>query len=213
MRTGLSLLTAVALVLVATAGPTAAQTPISVKFGVLGGMQAIELSGAVDGNVLPVESGFTTAFGAEFGLGLPIGVQVGVHYLRHMVDIDITGNVGGTDYAAGGELDTNEIGVSLEKHIPLVPMSPAAPYLGAGLGYSRMILDAQLADADEDTGANVLRLYGVAGVKLVAVGVQVRAGYAWGELENSVDVFGAQFSTLFDYEGFFGAASLSFGVF
>ena len=209
-KQSLWLLTLMTVALVTTSA--SAQLPVSVKLGVVAGLQQAEITSTVLGVDLDAESTTLNTFGAEVAVGIPMGFVVGGFYLRHTGDL--RAGTDATNLAWG--LGANELGLFAEKHISLLPMSPAAPYLGGGLSLSNLSLGEDVGDETLDASSQIYRLYGLAGVKLIAVVVQVRAGWSFGSFDGSdlgvSDIPGLDEAEV-SYDGFFASAGLSLSLF
>ncbi len=199
--------TLAALILISGAAVATAQMPVSIEFGLTGGPQAAEVR-----SDLATETTRLGTIGAEVGVGTPLGIRFGLHYYRHTGDL--TAGSGASALSWG--LSANEIGASVEKHFNLLPMSPASPYLGAGTSYSYISLADDLGSTSLDASTSIGRVYGLAGVKVMGLGMRLRAGYAFGKFDSAdlglSGVPGADNAAI-DYGGFWGSVSLLFGIF
>jgi len=157
-------------------------------------------------------------YGAEAGVGLPMGIHVFGHYYRHTNEYgeDLIDDMA---YDAFVDMSGNEWGLDLEWHLSLIPASPIKPYLGAGGSWARVNLDGEVrfegASAALTTETDIYRLYALAGLKLGGViDVTVRGGMSLGDEEAaaaSYTLAGQDVSISANYQGYFVAASAGIG--
>lgn len=205
-----------AFLLLVTSLPAAAQLPVSLRVSAVGATQAAELSASVDGNEVGSESASVNALGAEAMLGFA-GAQVGAYYLRHFGDLG-----SGTDPGGSWGMSANELGLQVEKHFVLLPLSPLAPSLGAGASWGRITLGDEITvpdrpDVEVEGSLNVYRIYGLAALQLTgSLGAKLRAGWTFGsidgddlQLSETVATPGGDASYELTYDGLFLALSVS----
>lgn len=207
--------------LVVTATNATAQLPISARLGIVGGQQEAKITASAPGVELGSPSSTLYSLGGEVVVGLPIGLHVGAHYQRHFGDIDggFDENISALDFSLGG----NEVGAFVEKQWSLLPMSPMRPHLGAGAGYSRLMLGQEVSadgiDAGElDADVDLYRLYALGGLDLPGgLGAKLRLGWLFGSIDGSDLVAGQTFTlpggeeVSFDieYDGFFASLTVT----
>lgn len=203
------------------AAPAMALPFVSLQFaGTVAGQSqevALDVSGTINESY-DGDSGIVM-YGAEAGVGLPLGFHVFGHYYRHTNEFgeELVGDATGID--AYVDMAGNEWGLDLEWHMPLIPGSPLKPFIGAGGSWARVNLDGEVRFEGEsaplETETDVYRLYGVAGLKLgSAIGVSVRGGMAFGEDDAAraeYTLAGQTVGVSADYQGYYVAGSVSLG--
>jgi hypothetical protein len=203
------------------AAPAMALPFVSLQFaGTVAGQSqevALDVSGTINESY-DGDSGIVM-YGAEAGVGLPLGFHVFGHYYRHTNEFgeELVGDATGID--AYVDMAGNEWGLDLEWHMPLIPGSPLKPFIGAGGSWARVNLDGEVRFEGEsaplETETDVYRLYGVAGLKLgSAIGVSVRGGMAFGEDDAAraeYSLAGQTVGVSADYQGYYVAGSVSLG--
>jgi hypothetical protein len=202
------------------AAPALALPLVSLRVGgtVAGQSQevALDVSGAVNES-LEGTSGIAM-YGAEAGLGLPMGFYVFGHYYRHSNEFgeELVADSGVNAFV---DMAGNEWGLDLEWHLGLIPGSPIKPFIGAGGSWAKVNLDGEVRYEGEsaalETDTTVYRLYGVAGLQLTSLlGVTVRGGMAFGEddaAQAEYSLAGQTVSVSADYQGYYIAGAVTLG--
>lgn len=207
-RNGL-LAVAALLIVCGAVADAQAQSPVSFGISALYGVRTADVSVSLADNPLWSVEENVQAFGAEVSLGLPIGVHVAAHYLRHFKDLEEVS-------ASSLSLGANEIGANVEKRVSLAPASPISPYVGAGVGYARVSFGDELVlSTDVNTSLADLNLwdfYGTFGMSLGGViGAQLRVGYSTGDMTIEEDTPLGAVSGGMDYSGTFFTVAASLG--
>jgi hypothetical protein len=203
------------------AAPAMALPFVSFQFAGTVAGQSQEVALDVSGTINESYDGSSgiVMYGAEAGVGLPMGFHVFGHYYRHTNEFgeELVGDATGID--AYVDMAGNEWGLDLEWHMPLIPGSPLKPFIGAGGSWARVNLDGEVRFEGEsaalETETDVYRLYGVAGLELgSAIGVSVRGGMAFGEDDAAraeYSLAGQTVGVSADYQGYYVAGSVSLG--
>jgi hypothetical protein len=216
------------IVILAALGATSIATyaqagPISFHVGgVLGGQsQEVSLIGTGLQDFSFSGTSGIVLYGAEAGVGLPMGIHVGGHYFRHSNEFgeETVQSMSALPVDAWVDMAGNEWGADLEWHIGLIPGSPLKPFIGAGGSYARVNLDGtvrfETISEPLTTNTDVYRLYALAGLKFGnLVGASLRGGWTFGE-EKAAKAeydFGPQtVSVSADYNGYYVAGSVTLG--
>lgn len=198
-----------------------AQLPISVRLSAVGGMHQSEVTASVNGTELGNVSTTLYTAGVELDVGTPLGVNIGVQYLRHFGDLSESFDQ--VPDALGFGLGANEFGVFVEERMELLPASPVQPFLGIGAGYGRISLAQELEADSLSLGAlegdiDIFRLYALGGLQVFgSLGLKARAGYMFGSIEGDELSFGETITTgtgdevafELDYGGAFASLAVS----
>jgi hypothetical protein len=195
--------------------------PISVYLGGMVGGQSQEVtlvgSGLQDFSVAGTSG--ILLYGAEAGFGLPLGIRIGGHYLRHSNEFgeEIVQSMVASPVDAWVDMAGNEWGADLEWHLGLIPGSPLQPFIGVGASYAHVTLDGTVRFETFSealvTNTDVYRAYGIAGLKFGnMLGASVRGGWAFSEEKAAradYDFAGQSVSVSADYNGYYVAGSVT----
>ena len=204
-------------------GSTAAhaQLPFSVRLAAVGGLHQSEVSASVNGVEIGSAPATMYTAGVELDFGTPLGLNVGLQFLRHFGDL--SDSFDDVPDALSFGLGANEFGIFVEERLELVPTSPVQPFLGIGVGYGRISLGEELLSGELSLGSlegdiDVFRVYALGGLQVFgSLGVKARAGYMFGSIQGDELSFGQTVTTEsgdevgfeLDYGGFFASLAVS----